>query len=116
MTKLNEQVLEVIENSGFSFSGITKQGNEYYVELNQSSQAGEDWWVTIWFDGSSENFIEKVEAYAESFDIDEEVEPYIECRGKNGVPSSIRTLVEDAEWKLEQLEQLSESLNEIEID
>lgn len=116
MKKLNEKVLEVIENSGFSFCGVTEQNGEYYAELNQSSQAGEDWWVNIWFDGTSENFIEKVERYVDNFDIDEEVEPYIECRGQNGVPSSIKTLVEDAEWKFEQLENLSEALNDVEID
>lgn len=35
--------------------------------------------------------------YATGFDVDEHVELWIENRGKNGVPSTARELIEDAE-------------------
>ena len=38
--------------------------------------------------------------------IDEEVEIWIDIRGTRGVPSSIKSLLEDAEWKLEKLKEL----------
>ena len=44
------------------------------------------------------------------FDVDEEVEVWIACRGENGCPSSIEALVEDAKWKEEQIEKLSDAL------
>ena len=45
-------------------------------------------------------------AYIGSYDVDDEVEIWIDGRGKNGVPNSIKALVEDAEWKLEMLKKL----------
>ena len=46
---------------------------------------------------------------------DEEVEIWIPSRGKNGVPSSISTLLHDAEWKLEQLESLLSDLQIVKV-
>lgn len=94
---LPEEIVNIIENEGFSCNGkISKQSGEYYVEIFQGTPLGEDWNETIWFDGSKESFIEAVRKRANGFDVDEEVEVYIPCRGENGCPSSIEALVEDA--------------------
>ena len=111
--KLNKKIIEVLENNEFWVHEVEKQDNGYYVEISQYTPLGEDWWVTIWFDGTDEDFITQVEQRFLGFDVDEEVEIWVENRGKNGVPSSIRALVEDAEWKENTLCALSDDLNNI---
>ena len=56
---------------------------------------------------------EKVEEYAQDFDVDEHVERWIDARkrGVSGVPSTIRELLEDAEAIQKMLNDLAEALN-----
>lgn len=110
--KLSNKIIEIVENNGFYICEVEKQGNDFCVEINQYTPCGEDWWETIWFDGTDEGFIEAVRERYNNFDVDEEVEIWIEGRGKNGVPSSIRDLVEDAEWKESTLGELADQLEE----
>ena len=106
MIKLSNTIAEILEYNGFNYNEIEEQNGKYYIELNNDTPEGEDWWVTIWFDGTDKSFVEAVEEITTNFDIDEEVEIWIPSRGQNGVPSSISALIHDAEWKLEQLESL----------
>ena len=112
--KLNEKIIEAIENNGFCCSAVVEQDNGFYIELYQDTPAGEDWHVTIWFNGSDNEFINSFRKYAEDFDVDEEAEIWIESRGEHGVPSSISLLVKDAEWKKEKLGLLLKDLEDIE--
>lgn len=114
--KLNDKIIEIAENNGFIIHEVEKQGNDFYVEINQGTPLGEDWWETIWFDGTDEGFIKAVRERYNNFDVDEETEIWIESRGKNGVPSSIKALVEDAEWKESMLDKLADELEELELD
>lgn len=104
--ELNKKIIDILENNDFTVGEITKQGDDYYIEINQYTPLGEDWWETIWFDGTDDGFIEAVEERYEYFDVDEEAEIWVDSRGKNGVPSSIKALVEDAEWKEKMLREL----------
>lgn len=110
MKEFNKLVIEVLENADFNIGEIREQDGEYYVELSQYTPAGEDWYVIIWFDGTDEDFIKSVRKYVNGFDVDDEVDPYLEMRGKNGVPNSISTLIEDAKWKEKTLEELADEL------
>lgn len=114
--KLSNKIIKTVENNDFSINEITEQGNEFYVEINQHTPCGEDWWETIWFDGTDDGFIKAVREKYRNFDVDDEVEIYIESRGKNGVPSSIRALVEDAEWKEDKLGELAYDLEELDLE
>ena len=105
MKTLNKKITEVLDMHNFYIGEITEQDNGTYIELQQHTPLGEDWWTIIWFDGTNRGFIQGVRECYNSFDVDEEVEPLIEMRGQRGVPSSIKSLVEDAEWKDEKLEQ-----------
>ena len=114
MKELNENIVRVFENNGF-YVGEPDYSNhhrEYCVEINQSTDLGEDWWLTLWYDGTDEDFIQKFETLVEYFDPDEEAEIFIEMRGKNGVPDSIRDIINDQEWKLETLKTTLKELNE----
>lgn len=108
---LPEEITDILQDNGFYCNGkICKQNREYYVEIFQGTPLGEDWIETVWFDGSKEGFIEAIRNRANDFDVDEEVEIWIPGRGKNGCPSSIEALVEDAKWKKEQIEKLADAL------
>lgn len=108
---LTEEIVNIVKNEGFSYDGkISKQDNDYYVEIFQGTPLGEDWFEIIWFDGSKEGFVEAVRKRANDFDVDEEVDIWIPCRGENGCPSSIEALVEDTKWKKEQIEKLADAL------
>lgn len=75
------------------------------IDLGQYTPLGEDWFES--FDWSSASkFIASLEERINNFDIDEEASIWIDLRGKNGVPDSIKGLVEDAEWKLGKLKDL----------
>lgn len=111
--KLNEKIIEVIENNGFCCSAVVEQDNGFYIELYQDTPAGEDWHVTIWFNGSDNDFINSFIRYSEIFDVDEEAEIWIKSRGKHGVPSSISVLVKDAEWKKETLGKTVKDLEDL---
>lgn len=110
MIKLNNTIAEILEYNGFNYNEVTEQDGKYYIELNNNTPLGEDWWLTVWFDGTDKSFVDAIEEITTNFDIDEEVEIWIPLRGENGVPSSISALVQDAEWKLEQLESLLSDL------
>lgn len=101
--KLNEKIIEVIENNGFCYSAVMEHDNKFYIELYQDTPAGENWCVIIRFNGSNNGFINSFRRYSESFDVDEETEGLVESRGKYGVPISISLLVKDSEWKKETL-------------
>ena len=102
MMKLSERIIEVLERNEFNVGEVTKQDNEFYVEYGQSTPEGEDWWETLWFDGTEEGFIKAFTERSNSFNVDEEAEVWIEARGRvRGVPDSIRDLIDDAEWKKE---------------
>ena len=105
--KLSDKIITIIENNGFSISEIQQQNKDYYIEINQYTPAGEDWYEIIWFDGKDKGFINALTLRAEEFNIDEEAEVWITNRGKRGVPNSISCLVADQEWKQKKLKQLS---------
>lgn len=111
--KLNDKVIDVLENKGFAIHEVEKQNDDFIVEINQYTPLGEDWWETIWFDGTNEGFVKAARERYFNFDVDEEAEIWIENRGKNGVPNSIKALVEDAEWKESMLRELADELEEI---
>lgn len=108
--KLSDRVVEIVEQNNFVIREVTEQNGEYYVELNQGTPEGEDWWETVWFDGTEEDFVKAIRKRTSNFDIDEEVEPWIGKRGEDGVPGSIKELLEDAEWKQKKLGGLVEDL------
>lgn len=110
MKKLSDQIVEILENNDFNVNEVDEQDGEYYVEIGQTTPEREDWWETIWFDGTDNDFVTAVSKVAVNFDVDEESEVWIESRGKRGVPNSIRALVEDAEWKKKTLQKLSREL------
>ena len=110
MKPLSKEIIEVIEKEGFSVQ-VDKQSNGYCADLNQSTPLGVDWWVCIVFDETDEDFVSEVGIYYMGFDPEDEVELYIQNRGKNGIPTSIRDLLDDQDWKDDKLKSLSDALD-----
>ena len=111
MKPLSKEIIEVIEKEGFSVQ-VCKQQNGYCADLNQSTPLGEDWWVGIVFDKTEKDFVSEVGIYYMGFDPEDEAAFYVDSRGKNGVPNSIRDLLDDQDWKDEKLKSLSDALDD----
>lgn len=110
MKKFKKDIIKILEENDFVIGEITKQSNGIYVDLNQSTLLGEDWWVVIFFNGTNNGFIQEFYKYAYNFDIDEEIEVFVNNRGTNGIPDSIVDLIEDAKWKQKTLEKTADEL------
>ena len=79
-----------LKKHGFTVTGNKKDG----YEAQQSTPAGEDWWITF---SDKENLMD----YCLYYPKEEELEMLIksDIQGK----PSIKTLVEDADWKEQKL-------------
>lgn len=117
MMELSKRIEEVLEKHDFSVCGEiserTYNNDGYDVELETYSPEGEDVIVSLTYDGTEEDFIRQFRSYAEGFDAEEHAEMWIESRGKNGVPDSIKDLLEDAEWIKSTLEEVADDLENI---
>ena len=73
--------------------------------------ANQDVAIEIDYDGTIDDFVSEFTKYVDSYDIDEEVEIYSVNRGKNGIPSSIRTILENCEEVKETLDKINDKLS-----
>lgn len=72
--------------------------------------AGQDVVVEFDYDGTGRDFIEKFCEYAENYDVDSEVALYVGMRGQHGVPSSVRTIIDDCQEAKDTLMEIAEDL------
>lgn len=108
-----EQIEKICDKQGF---WVNKDDNMFGNgkpgwEIGQMSSCGEDWFETLEAD-DVDTLIASLERRIDNWDSEEEAMPYIEMRGQNGVPSSIRDLLDDADWKEEQLKDLLDAIKE----
>jgi len=78
--------------------------------------AGQDIPVEINYDGTVENLVDEFAAYAENYDVDDEVECYINMRGENGVPDSVRDLIDDCQEAKDTLIEIADKLKNVILD
>lgn len=98
--------LDVAESLGWCVEVF--ENGETLIE--NYSPAGED---LVFYIDIEESFVDGVKRLAADFDPDEHVELWIEGRGKNGVPSSVRELVEDADKIKQMLQELADALEKM---
>ncbi len=110
MKKVSKKIIEALEANDWSLSEVYEQDGKYYVEIENYSPAGENIIETVWFDGTSKGFVQGLEELAESFDADEHAELWVDKRGKNGVPETIRELIDDADAIQEMLNEAAEKV------
>lgn len=104
--KLSEKVINTLESNGFSYNAVYEKNGAQYAEIGKETREGQDWTELITYDGTDEGFVREVRQRWLSFDIDEEAEVWILQRGQRGVPSSIQDILDDAEWKFQELDLL----------
>lgn len=78
-----KMLLGKAEEMGWNWEAYIEPDNRRtYVEIGQSSPAGEDFSMTIDFDeeNQADSFKDSLEAYYEDFDIDEHIEMWIEAK------------------------------------
>lgn len=118
MMELSKRIEGLLEEHDFSLcEEITERYSEkgkYDVELETYSQKGEYIIVPLIYDGTEESFIAAFVEYANWFDAKAHAEMWIGSRGKNGVPESIKDLLEDARWIKNTLLEVAEALNNLE--
>lgn len=72
--------------------------------------AGQDIPAQFDYDGTPEDFVKKFAEYAEGYDVDDEVELFANMRGKNGVPNTIRELLDDCQEAKDTLMEIATAL------
>lgn len=97
---LNKKITKVLGNNEVKLSEKYEAGNnEFCHDVEFYSDAGEDVVETVFYNGTSEDFIRAFREMAMIFDADEHASMWVDLRGKSGVPNSIRVLVDDADSK-----------------
>lgn len=103
---------KIIEGKGFCFKHQKERGGGYYALLEQSTPLGEDWGLEFFYKNIAD-LINQIIEYSYDYDADEEAAFWIGTKGKNGVVlSSIRDLLDDADWKGKKLKELCDALSE----
>lgn len=82
-----------------------------YTTFENHSPEGEDLIIEI---ENGKNLAEELRYEADTFDVNEHVELWVDGRGKNGVPGTIRELLEDAEAIKRMYEELAVAFEELE--
>lgn len=101
--RITDKQREICENRDWQ---VTECGDGE-VELINFSPAGEN---LVFYVENDETFVDGIKRLAAEFNPDEHAEMWIEWRGKNGVPSSIRQLIDDADAIDEMLKDLATAL------
>lgn len=92
-----ERVKETLERLKISYDIREElhEGKWFALVEFWTDVAGQDIPVEFYFDGTAKDFVEKFSEYADNYDVDEEVELFANMRGKNGIPETIRELLDD---------------------
>lgn len=109
-----ERIEKVFDELGYGIYKWYKNENGTWYGLFEfwTDTADQDVPTEIEFDGTAEDFVNKFVEVAENYDVDEEVELYIGMRGKNGVPNSVRTLLDNCQEAKDTLMKIAKKLKE----
>lgn len=99
--ELSDKIVDICESKGWF---VTVDGDD--VELQQYSPLGEDFFFSV----RAKSFVRDVLEYAHDFNPDKHAEMWVESRGTNGVPNSIRQLIDDADAIADMLDDLAKAL------
>lgn len=101
---LSQNYIDILEENDWSISSYCDDGK---VELEKYSPLGEDFIMYV----DVVNFPDSVREYAKDFDPDEHAAMWISSRGiANGVPESVKDLIEDAYAIKQMIYELADAL------
>ena len=104
-----ERIEECLNNLDINYE---REDTSAFIEF-WTDTAGQDICAEFDYDGTPEDFVKKYTEYAEGYDVDDEVELYAEMRGKQGVPKSIRTLLDDCQEAKDTLMEIARALQKV---
>ena len=111
MERMNDKLRHLIEDKADELGWSVSCDDEGGWEFSKNSPAGEDF--SFYVGGG--DIVKDIYEYYEGFDPDEHAKMWIEAQGRvEGVPSSIRTLIDDAEDIDEMLKELADALVDVE--
>ena len=103
-----KKIKEILEEKGVRYEIRPKEG--YGLVEFWTDTAGQDIPTEFDFDGTPEGFIKEFVERAQNYDVDEEVELYAGMRGKQGVPDTIRELLDDCQEAKDTLLDIAKAL------
>lgn len=97
---LEKRIENVLKKNGIQETGFYKRKSDGWceIELQKYSPANEELLIGLCYDGTGKSFIIAFFNYANDFDVDEHVKMWIDDMGKDGVPETIKGLLDDSEW------------------
>lgn len=105
-----EEIYDVLDNMNIKYdTNYCDSETEALIEF-WTDTAGQDFPTEFDYDGSPEDFVEQFTERAENYDVDEEVELYVNMRGKNGVPNTVRELLDDCQEAKDTLMEIADKL------
>lgn len=109
---LNKNIQTIIDNEDWNVRSFTKTNErDYVLEIEMWSEAGQNVIETICFDGTLKDLQHQAFRLAAGYDEDEEAEYLIQHRGENGIPDSVRTIIDDVEYIRQRLWDLYNKFN-----
>lgn len=111
-----QKIVDLLEEHDVRIISTQEQNGEYVTECEFWSDAGEDVIVNIYHEESAKSFIDGWKEYSDDFDPVEHAEVWVRERGKNGVPNSIRELLDDADAIAKKLEDIADALAKLTFD
>lgn len=110
-----QKIVDLLKEHDVRVNSTQEQNGEYVTECEFWSDAGEDMIVNIWHGESAKSFVDGWKNYSYDFDPDEHAEGWVSQRGKNGVPNSIRELLDDADAIAKKLEDTADALAKLSL-
>ena len=104
-----ERALNKLDVAKYGWRKI-EDGTWYGLVEFWTDTAGQDIPTEFSFNGTAEDFVKQFTRCAENYDVDTEVEVYVDMRGKNGVPDTVRELLDDCQEAKDTLMMIAEVL------
>jgi uncharacterized protein YwqG len=105
-----EEIYDVLDNMNVKYdTNYCGSETEGLIEF-WTNTADQDIPTEFDYDGTPEDFVKQFIERAENYDIDEEVEVYVNMRGKNGIPNTVRELINDCQEAKDTLMEIAKKL------
>lgn len=107
-----EKIHDVLDDMNVKYdTNYCDSETEALIEF-WTDTAGQDIPTEFDYDGTPEDFVKQFTEKAEMYDVDEEVEIYVDMIGKNGVPGTVRELLDDCQEAKDTLMEIAKKLQE----
>lgn len=104
MLGISKRIEEMLDYVNFCVVRSSIHRGRYVTEVQFCSDAGKDYIMTIWHNGTEPGFIHSFKEYADIFDADEYVRMYLNVLGKNRIPGTIHKLLDGADMIKDKME------------